>query len=158
MTKNQMINFQWYAFAALSTNQLYSALALRAAVFVVEQQCPYQDLDGKDQQALHLLGMANDSLVAYLRLFPPTAITPHLIFGRVVTAPSSRKLGYGKQLINTLLNYCEMHFPGVPIHCSAQFYLKNFYESFGFSAYGSIYAEDNIPHIGMKKEYNNSVF
>jgi ElaA protein len=146
-----MITFQWLSFEKLSSLQLYSILALRSEVFVVEQKCPYQDIDGKDLETLHLLGMEKDHLAAYLRLFLPTPEQNYLVFGRVVSCPSARKKGYGKKLLQEMVNYCDQNFPGLRIKCSAQYYLKNFYESFGFKAYGDIYDEDGIPHIAMEK-------
>lgn len=147
-----MIHFNWYTFSELTVHQLYAVLALRADIFIVEQHCPYLDLDGKDRFALHLLGMVKDSLAAYIRLFPPTDIEHYIVFGRVVTARNVRSKGYGKRLMQELLTYCESHFPGISIKCSAQHYLKQFYEGFGFNAYGEIYQEDGIPHIAMQKE------
>lgn len=148
-----MINFSWYKFSELTVEKLYACLALRSDIFVVEQKCPYLDPDGKDIFALHLLGMENDSLAAYIRLFPPTDIENDVIFGRVITARSARNQGYGKKLIQELLIYCETNFPGISIKCSAQYYLKAFYEGFGFKMYGDMYEEDNIPHIAMKKDF-----
>jgi ElaA protein len=149
-----MIHFNWYSFSELTLEQLYACLALRADIFVVEQKCPYLDPDGKDIFALHLLGTENNSLAAYIRLFPPADIENYIVFGRVITARSARNKGYGKKLIQELLNYCESHFPGVSIKCSAQYYLKKFYEGFGFKIYGEIYEEDGIPHIAMQKIKN----
>lgn len=146
-----MLNFQWRLFSQLSLDQLYAILALRTNVFIVEQQCPYMDADGNDQNALHLLGIADQTLVAYLRVFLPTEDNAAIVFGRVVTAPTARKLGYGKQLMQFFLNYCDSEFPGVMIKCSAQCYLQRFYESFGFVAYGDPYEEDEISHIAMKR-------
>ena len=146
-----MINFNWYKFSELTVDQLYSVLALRSDIFVVEQHCPYLDPDGKDIFALHLLGVQNDQLVAYLRLFPPTDIENYIVFGRVVTARSVRTKGYGKKLMRELLTYCDANFPNISIKCSAQYYLKKFYEEFGFKIYGEIYKEDGIPHIAMQR-------
>lgn len=147
-----MIKFQWYQFTELSPAQLYTVLALRGEVFVVEQACRYLDPDGKDMRALHLLGVENDELLAYTRLFPPTQTENFLVFGRVATAKSARRKGYGKKLIQTLLQYCDEHFPGIPIKCSAQHYLLAFYQRFGFKAYGEVYQEENIPHIAMERQ------
>lgn len=147
-----MINFKWYAFSDLTVHQLYAILILRSAVFVVEQNCPYLDPDGEDIFALHLLGMEEEKLVAYIRLFPPTNNKNYLVFGRVVTAKSVRSKGYGKKLIKELLVYCDTHFQNITIKCSAQYHLKKFYESFGFKTYGEMYEEDHIPHIGMVRE------
>lgn len=146
-----MIHFTWHPFADLTPSQLYVILALRNDVFVVEQNCPYLDVDGRDSDAFHLMGELDGALVAYLRLFPPTPTQKAVIFGRVVTARHVRTHGYGKKLLQSLLTYCENHFPEVNIQCSAQLYLKKFYESFGFKAQGEVYDEDNIPHIAMLK-------
>lgn len=145
-----MINFTWYKFSELTTEQLYSVLALRSNIFVVEQRCPYLDPDGQDFAAQHLLGMHEGSLVAYLRLFPPSNLQDHIVFGRVVTAQAARRLGFGKQLLKAMLTYCDHNFPNTQIKCSAQLYLKHFYEGFGFKAYGEVYDEDDIPHIAMQ--------
>lgn len=146
-----MIHFHCYAFSALTVEQLYAVLVLRSDVFVVEQNCVYLDPDGKDIFALHLLGMEKDKLVAYMRLFPPTEIENYITIGRVVTAKSARSKGYGKQLMQEVITYCEQYFPGVSIQGSAQFYLKKFYEDFGFKACGDVYDEDGIPHIAMQR-------
>jgi ElaA protein len=146
-----MINFNWYQFSELTIEQLYAVLALRSNVFVVEQHCVYLDPDGNDVFALHLLGMEKNSLVAYIRLFPPTDIENHIVFGRVVTARSTRTKGYGKKLMQELLAYCNTHFPGISIKCSAQHYLQKFYQEFGFKTYGDVYEEDGIPHVAMQR-------
>jgi ElaA protein len=146
-----MIHFKWYSFAELTAEQLYAVLSLRSHVFVVEQNCAYPDPDGKDPDAVHLLGMENGSLVAYLRLFSPSQAEKYIVFGRVVTEKSARTKGYGKKLIAELLTYCDTHYPGVSIKCSAQNYLTKFYEQFGFKIYGEVYEEDGIPHIEMRR-------
>lgn len=146
-----MVHFTWYQFKELTVEQLYAILSLRSDVFVVEQHCVYLDPDGKDLFALHLMGQEKNSLVAYMRLFPPTDIENFIIFGRIVTARSSRTQGHGKKLMEELLSYCETCYPGVPIKCSAQYYLKKFYESFGFKAVRDVYQEDGIAHIAMER-------
>ncbi len=147
-----MINFNWYKFSELTVEKLYAVLALRSDIFVVEQRCPYLDPDGKDIFALHLLGMEKDSLVAYIRLFPPTDIENYIIFGRVVTARSARKKGYGKKLIQELLAYCDAHFPETIIKCSAQYYLKQFYEGFGFKTVrGHLRRRQHSSHSNAKR-------
>lgn len=148
-----MINFNWYKFSELTVEQLYAILVLRSDTFVVEQRCVYLDPDGKDIFALHLLGMEKGSLVVYLRLFPPTDIENFVVFGRVVTARSSRGKGYGKKLLQELLVYCDVNFPEIRIQCSAQDHLKRFYTGLGFKAYGKAYDEDGIPHIAMRRGY-----
>lgn len=146
-----MTHFQWHQFSELSIEKLYAVLMLRAEVFVVEQHCPYLDPDGNDAHALHLLGMDQGALVAYLRLYLPTEVENYLSFGRVVTARSARSKGHGKQLIEELVNYCAKNFPRTNIQCSAQHYLVKFYESFGFKTHGDVYDEDGIPHIAMTR-------
>lgn len=146
-----MIHFHWYHFSELSSQQLYDVLALRSKVFVVEQNCAYQDVDGKDHYALHLLGRENNFLIGYLRLFPPTDAKHKVTFGRVVTEKSVRSKGHGKKLMQELLTYCDTKYPGISIECSAQNYLTRFYKYFGFNELGDIYEEDGIPHIKMQR-------
>lgn len=146
-----MINFKWYKFSELTVEQLYAVLSMRSDIFVVEQNCVYLDPDGKDIFAMHLLGQEKNSLVAYMRLFPPTDIENFIIFGRVLTARSSRTKGYGKKLMEELLSYCNKNYPGITIKCSAQYYLKKFYEGFGFKTVSDVYEEDGIPHTSMEK-------
>lgn len=146
-----MIQFQWITFNNLTTQLLYEILALRSKVFVVEQNCAYQDIDGNDLNAVHLVGISNGRLKAYLRLLPPSN-TSNLYFGRVVTAPDARQSGYGKKLLNELLQYKAQHYPNHSIACSAQLYLENFYQNFGFERLGAPYMEDGIPHIHMRKQ------
>lgn len=147
-----MINFNWYRFSELTVEQLYSVLVLRCNVFVVEQNCAYQDVDGKDPYALHLLGMENNSLICYLRLFLPSNLEKSIIFGRVVAEKSARTRGYGKKLIQELLTYCDANYPGIIIKCAAQHYLTRFYEQFGFKRHGDTYEEDGILHIEMQRD------
>lgn len=147
-----MIHFNWYNFSELTTQQLYEVLFLRSNIFIVEQNCAYTDIDGKDPSALHLLGMEENSLQSYLRLFPPTDLVNYVIFGRIVTKKSARSKGYGKLLMEELLHYCDANYPGISIKCSAQKYLTRFYEHFGFKTYGDSYEEDGISHIEMRRD------
>lgn len=146
-----MIHFNWYNFSELSTQQLYALLFLRSNIFIVEQNCAYADIDGKDAHAMHLLGVEQDTLVSYLRLFPPTDTEHYVRFGRIVTEKSARTKGYGKKLMEEMLKYCDSNYPGIGIKCSAQRYLTRFYEHFGFKTYGEPYDEDGIPHIEMRR-------
>ena len=146
-----MIQFQFYRFTELDREQLYAMLALRSAVFVVEQTSHYLDPDGRDSQAIHLFGMENHKLVAYLRLFPPSGAQDYIEFGRVLTASDVRSKGYGKKLMQTFLNYCEKNYPKFNLKCSAQVYLQKFYESFGFKAYGDVYDDVGVLHVDMEK-------
>jgi ElaA protein len=147
-------NIYWTCtpFEKLSTLQLYRILQLRSQVFIVEQDCPYQDADGKDLHAYHLCAWEGEQAVAYARLLPPgTSYTGYASIGRVVTALSHRRFGIGKELMKQALLYCSRLFEEQPVKISAQLYLKKFYESFGFEAEGDIYLEDDIEHIAMKK-------
>jgi ElaA protein len=147
-----MIKFNWYAFSELTVAQLYAALILRSEIFVVEQQCPFLEPDGNDTFALHLFGMHQDTLVAYLRLFAPTETDNYLVFGRIVTAKSTRGTGAGKKLMVEMLRYCAENFPRISIKCFAQAHLQKFYEDYGFRVCGEAYDEDGIMHLPMQKE------
>jgi ElaA protein len=134
--------------------QLYQLLMLRSEVFVVEQQCPYLDPDGQDPLAMHLLGEKDNNVAAYMRLFLPTNQEKAIFFGRIVISKNERKNGYGKELIQELLRYCNAHYPDVNIKCYAQAYLQKFYATFGFESIGEIFEEDGIPHILMQKMHD----
>ncbi len=148
-----MLHWQWKRFAELTVDELYRLLALREQVFVVEQKSIYQDADGYDRGAHHLLGNASGEpapiLAAYLRVLPPGLKYPEASFGRVVTAPSQRRHGYGKALVEKGLAFIEANFPGTPIRIGAQHYLQRFYEGYGFRRISDVYDEDGIPHIDM---------
>jgi ElaA protein len=148
-----MLSWQWKRFPELSLDELYRLIALREQVFVVEQKSLYQDADGHDRGAYHLLGMAAGDpepvLAAYLRVLPPGEKYPEASFGRVVTAPSLRRHGYGKLLVAKGLAFIEENFPGVPVRIGAQHYLQRFYEGYGFRRISDVYDEDGVPHIDM---------
>jgi len=145
-----MINFSCKSYADLSKNELYAILWLRAKVFIVEQDCPYQDLDGKDQKSYHVLGIKDNMIAAYTRLIPKSvSYDSYCSIGRVVCDPSIRGSGAGKALMEFSIETCRELFPGDPIKISAQTYLTRFYTELGFNAVGDEYLEDNIPHIGM---------
>ncbi len=134
----------------LTLSELYELLKLRASVFVVEQDCPYQDLDGKDSQATHLLGYQKNKLITYSRIFRPGAFEKkHARIGRVVTQKQERGKGIGFNLVQKSISFCKEHFGNQPIKISAQVYLKKFYNQFGFVEKGKIYLEDGIPHCAM---------
>lgn len=145
------IKWQCKAFNELSLQQLYALLALRAEVFVVEQDCPYQDIDGKDQECLHVLGTNADGvLLAYARIVPAGLSYSNVALGRIVTSPKVRRTGAGKQLMEYCLGQIELLHGKVPVEMSAQCYLNDFYRSFGFKPEGEEYLEDGIPHIHMR--------
>lgn len=138
-------------FEKLKPHLLYTILQLRNEVFVVEQNCVFQDLDDKDQDSFHLMGYETNKLVAYTRLVPPGIIYPEASIGRVVTSPSVRGKGAGKLLMNQSIATVYHLFGKVPIKIGAQLYLKKFYETFGFQQISEVYLEDGIEHIYMMK-------
>ena len=141
-------------FGDLSREELYRILQLRAEVFIVEQDCVYQDVDGFDLDALHVMGQrtAGDDieLVCYSRLLPPGAKYVGASIGRVVTQRSARGGGNGKTLMLKALAYSRENWPASAITISAQHYLQKFYEELGFEALSDPYSEDGIPHIRMQ--------
>ena len=139
-------------FEELTPYQLYAILRLRNEVFVVEQNCVFQDADDKDQDACHLMGFADNKLVAYTRLVPPGIGYKEPSIGRVVTSPSVRGSGAGRELMQQSIYHCYNLFGEVPIKIGSQLYLKKFYESFGFRQISDVYLEDGIEHIYMLKE------
>ena len=144
------INWQLKKFEELSNKELYEILRLRAEVFVVEQNCPYQDLDGKDLKSFHLFGTdENKDLIAYTRIVPAGISYKEVSIGRVVTSPKLRGTGAGKDVMKESIKVIEKQFGKVPVRISAQCYLKKFYENLGFEITGEEYLEDNIPHIEM---------
>lgn len=137
------------AFEALTTAELYRILQLRSAVFVVEQHCPYQDIDGKDVKALHVIGEADGKIVAYTRLFRPGDYFTEASIGRVVIDPDYRSRKWGYPLMQASIDAIRERFGTSTIAISAQLYLKRFYENAGFEPEGEVYPEDDIPHIRM---------
>lgn len=136
-------------FDQLSPKELYAILQLRNEVFVVEQNCVFQDADNKDQLSWHLMGWNNDQLAAYTRLVPAGTSYPEASIGRVVICPKMRKSGLGKELVKKSIEQIYILWSEQPIRIGAQLYLKKFYESFGFQQYSDLYLEDNIEHIGL---------
>jgi ElaA protein len=139
-------------FVDLSPKELYSILQLRNEVFIVEQNCPYQDLDNKDLKSWHLMGMQEGKLLAYSRLLAPGISYSESSIGRIVSSPSARKTGMGKRLMEESIAQIKNLFKTDTICIGAQLYLKKFYESFGFIQDGDKYLEDNIPHIMMLRK------
>ena len=137
-------------FDELTPYELYSILQLRNEVFVVEQNCVYQDADNKDQASYHFTGWENDKLIAYTRLLPKgVAYKEYVSVGRVVTSPSERGNGIGRELIKKSIEQLNNLFESVPVKIGAQIYLKKFYSEFGFQQTSDIYLEDDIEHIEM---------
>ena len=146
-----MIQFKIKPFLELSTNELYAILQLRSEVFVVEQNCVYQDIDGKDQKAIHVLGYSEGILVAYSRLFKPKDYFEYASIGRVIVKASHRDKKLGHELMQVSIDAITTLFQETKITISAQLYLQKFYESHGFVVVGESYLEDDIPHIEMKR-------
>ncbi|MBC9795884.1 GNAT family N-acetyltransferase [Sinomicrobium weinanense] len=144
-------------FDELTTGELYDMLQLRSEVFVVEQDCVYQDIDGKDRKALHLIGKKQGKVVAYTRLFPGGGYFDEASIGRVVVKEEERKYGYGHDIIKASIAAIGDHFKEYRIKISAQKYLIRFYEKHGFVQVGEEYLEDGIPHIGMIRDALNVV-
>jgi ElaA protein len=136
-------------FDELTTYELHDLLQLRSEVFVVEQDCVYQDIDGKDKKAIHVVGKKDDEIVAYTRCFPPGIYFKEAAIGRVVVAEKQRKFGYGHDIMQASKEAILQKYNTASIKLSAQTYLVRFYESHGFKVTGEEYLEDGIPHIAM---------
>ena len=140
-------------FDALSTEALYRILAARVEVFVVEQNCPYPELDGLDSVGLHVSCYRNENpgatLLAYARILPPGAVFDDVAIGRVLTTEAGRGRGLARLLMRHALEAVEKEFGPVPVRISAQQYLEGFYRSLGFETISDVYLEDGIPHLEM---------
>ncbi|SRR5579871_261302 len=136
-------------FDELTSHELYAILQLRNEVFVVEQNCVFQDADNKDQYCYHVMGWQENKLLAYSRILPPEISYSDSSIGRIVTSPNARGAGIGRELVQQSLRVLYNGFGRIPVRIGAQFHLKKFYESFGFIQTSDIYIEDNIPHIEM---------
>ena len=132
----------------LSKEEVEKIFSLRSEVFIVEQECPYQDVDGRDPEADHLLLYENNILCGYTRIFPKNTYFKEASFGRTVVKKTQRGKGYGHTLVKQSLKYLKNKNEN-PIKISAQSYLKKFYASHGFTPKGEEYLEDNIPHTAM---------
>ena len=150
---SDQIHWQWSRFSELTPHDLYAVVQLREAVFIVEQNCPYPDADGRDPTAWHLLGWVEGpserTLVAYARIFEPGVRYREGSLGRVVTAPAVRRSGIGKALMAEALRRIESLAPGQSIKIAAQRRLEDFYLGFGFRTISAPYEEDGIMHVDM---------
>ncbi|MEZ8141450.1 GNAT family N-acetyltransferase [Enterovibrio sp. FF113] len=146
---------QWITltFGQLSTRQLYDLLRLRTDVFVVEQNCPYPELDGHDlhPDTRHVLGYRDDKMTAYARILPAGLTYPEISIGRVVTANTERGNGCGNALVHYAILEAHNTWPQAPITIGAQYHLREFYRRHGFKEISEQYLEDGIPHIDMRK-------
>lgn len=167
------MNIRWEIkkFEELSLVELYAIMQLRLAVFSVEQNCAYQDADGKDLKCFHLMGyktssallgrtsspkekgsgnnFLEDELVAYARIVPAGISFPEISIGRVISSQKARGTGAGKELMKKAMEFIADKYGKVPVRIGAQCYLIKFYSAFGFEISGEEYLEDNIPHIEM---------
>lgn len=139
-------------FEELTTHELHDLLQLRSEVFVVEQDCVYQDIDGKDAKALHVLGYHDGELAAYSRCFPPGVYFNEAAAGRIVVARKFRDKGYGHEIVKASIDTINEHYNTTHIKVSAQTYLINFYQAHGFEVSSEEYLEDGIPHVAMTKK------
>lgn len=143
------MNWEINHFKELNKEVLYDFLVLRSKVFVVEQNCPYQDVDGNDSDAYHVTAYDKDKLIAYCRILKPGVSYDEISIGRVIVEPDYRKDGYGKLLMEKAIQFVTEELKASAIRISAQAYLKNFYEGLGFKQVSEIYLEDDIPHLEM---------
>lgn len=152
-----MSNITWHcqAFNALTTADFHDLLQLRINVFVVEQNCPYPELDDKDPKVYHVFAKKDNKVVAVARLVPPGISYTEWSIGRVATHPGFRKQNLGHEL----MDYCHKQIlllaGKIPVRISAQEYLQKFYELHGYKKVSNMYLEDDIPHIEMLRELPN---
>ena len=149
---NHAIRWQWKVFADLRPAEVEAIFRLRQNVFVVEQNCAYPDIDGRDAQALHLMGWDDGKLVATLRLFP--TFEPYggrVSIGRICSHTDLRSSGVGRELVQQSIELIDARYPEQETQIGAQHYLKNFYASFGFQQCSDPYMEDGIEHIMMRR-------
>lgn len=151
----QTVHWKWSRFRELSLQEWHDLLQLRINVFVVEQNCPYPELDGKDPDAIHVMGMIGKRVVATARILPAGLSYPEVSIGRVTTAGDFRGQGLGRILMEVCLLAVRDEFGKVPVRISAQTYLKQFYEDLGFTDTGKSYLEDGIPHLEMYLDAND---
>ncbi len=144
------IHWESLTFEGLGTAQLYAILQLRQDVFVVEQDCVYQDLDGLDQQSLHLCAWEGDTLLGYLRCLPPGLSYPEAAMGRIVISPAARGRSLGRDLVQRGIAATLEAWPESGITIGAQAHLERFYNELGFETISDPYDEDGIPHIKMR--------
>lgn len=145
------LEFKWSRLESLTALELYEIIKARESVFVVEQNCPYQETDDLDPHAWHLSALVNGELAAYARVIEPGIKNCQPSIGRVMTLKKFRGQKVGRALMEEAIKFTELNYPGNDIKISAQVYLEKFYESLGFHASGEPYDEDGISHIDMIK-------
>jgi ElaA protein len=148
------MSWQWKQFQQLKLNELYELLKLRQEIFVLEQNCVYRDIDEIDKDAWHLLGLKNDCLHAYSRVYQASDHS-QVCIGRVLTSMAVRGQSIGQQVMRQSLDFIHQQYPAIPIKISAQAHLENFYAAFGFVKSSQPYDEDGIMHIDMLNKNDN---
>jgi ElaA protein len=143
------MRWQWCKLAELSAAQAHTLFAAREAVFVVEQQCAYQELDELDLEAEHLIGWQDTQVAAYLRVLAPGVKYAEPSMGRILTSKAHRSTGLGRELVHRGLQHVDARYPAIALRISAQLYLERFYHSFGFATASEPYPEDGIAHVEM---------
>ena len=146
-----MLEITTKSFQELTINELYDILQLRVEVFCVEQNCVYQDIDGKDEKAHHVIGKKDNKIIAYTRIFKPGDYFKEASIGRVVVCKEERQHKYGYDIMEASIQAVSDYFKVTTIKLSAQTYLRKFYNNLGFKEIGEEYLEDGIPHIAMIK-------
>ena len=146
----------WHDFESISKEQLYDILSLRQRVFIIEQDCFYEDLDYSDKDAHHLLLYKEERLIGYARVFPPGIKYQTASIGRIVIELDQRGEGFGKMITDESINYIRKNFPKSNVSISAQYRLVNFYKDLGFESVGDVYLEDGIDHIKMILELHKN--
>lgn len=146
-----MLEITIKTFQELTTKELYDLIQLRVDVFCVEQNCVYQDLDGKDEKAIHIIGKKNNKIIAYTRVFKAGDYFKESSIGRVVVRKDERQHKYGYDIMKASIQAVKEYFNETTIKLSAQTYLRKFYNNLGFKEIGEEYLEDGIPHIAMVK-------
>jgi len=145
------LTWRWQPFDALSAREVYAILEARSAVFVVEQQCVYRDIDDADQHAWHLAAYdAAGRLTGYLRVLLPDVQEPDIRIGRVLTTAAFRGAGLGNALLARALDHIRTQWPGTPVSLHAQAHLQRFYGAFGFAPNSDVHDDDGIPHVWMR--------
>ncbi|PHM28739.1 GNAT family N-acetyltransferase [Xenorhabdus budapestensis] len=142
----------------IDTEKFYKIFSLRNQVFIVEQSCPYQDLDGLDleKDTLHVVGSKGKKIIAYARILQAYKSSKQIVVGRIIIDPSVRGAKLGHKLMENVISFIERSYPESPIFLSAQAHLQSFYAKHGFQAVSEVYLEDNIPHIGMLRGINSN--
>ncbi len=152
MIEKQVIKKEFRSFKELSTRALYELIKLRIDVFVVEQDCPYSDLDDKDYDAMHYTyTLESGRVIGYLRILDKGVIYKEVAIGRVIIDPKFRALKYGHDLMREAIEYIETEMGEKEIRISAQKHLQGYYHKHGFKTVGEEYLEDNIPHVQMER-------